>query len=59
MPHRKHIMTLLQSPTSLCCLGNQTLFIVRTIWNIQLHSVGRTQNFGMLMQVVCVVTTGL
>jgi hypothetical protein len=33
--------------------------IVRTIWNTQIHSVGRMQKFGMLKQAIHVVTTGL
>jgi hypothetical protein len=28
VPHRKHITSPLQSPTGLCCLGKQSLFIV-------------------------------
>jgi hypothetical protein len=32
---------------------------MRTIWNTQIHSVGRMQSFGMLKQVVRIVTTGL
>jgi hypothetical protein len=35
------------------------LFIVRTIRNTQIHSVGRMQSFGMLKQVVHIVTAGL
>jgi hypothetical protein len=30
VPHRKHITSPLQSPTGYCCLGKQSLFIVRT-----------------------------
>jgi hypothetical protein len=40
-------------------LGKQSLFIVRTIRNTQIHCVGRMQSFGMLKQVVHIVTTGL
>jgi hypothetical protein len=35
VPHRKPITFLLQSPTSYC--WKQSLFIVRTIWNTQIH----------------------
>jgi hypothetical protein len=31
IPHRKHITSPLQSPTGYCCLGKQSLFIVRTV----------------------------
>jgi hypothetical protein len=36
-----NITSPLQSPTSQCCMGKQSLFIVRTIRNTQVHSVGR------------------
>jgi hypothetical protein len=38
--HRKHFTSPLQSPTSYCCLGEQSLFIVRTIKNTQTHCAG-------------------
>jgi hypothetical protein len=50
--HRKHITSPLQRSTCLCCLGKQSLFIVRTIRNTQIHCVGRMQSFSMLKQVV-------
>jgi hypothetical protein len=34
----------LQRPTGEFCLGKQSLFIVRTIHNTQIHSVGRMQS---------------
>jgi hypothetical protein len=37
----------------------QSLFIVITIWNTQIHSVGRMQSFSMLKRVVRIVTTVL
>jgi hypothetical protein len=37
--------------------GEQPLFVVRSIRNTQVHSVGRTQSFIMLNQVVQIVTT--
>jgi hypothetical protein len=40
-------------------LGKESLFIVRTIWNTQIDSLGRMQSFGVLEQVVHIVTTGL
>jgi hypothetical protein len=52
LPHRKHITSPLQSPTGECCLGKQSLFVVGTIQNTQIHSVGRMKNFSMLKQVV-------
>jgi hypothetical protein len=44
VPHRKRITSLLQTPASYCCLGKQSLFIVRTIRNTQIHSGGRMQS---------------
>jgi hypothetical protein len=35
------------------------LFIVKTIWNTQIHPVGRMWSFGVLKQMVHIVTTGL
>jgi hypothetical protein len=40
-------------------LGKQSLFIVRTIRNTQIHCVGRMQSFSVLKQVVYKVTTRL
>jgi hypothetical protein len=34
VPHRKHITSQLQYPTGYWCMGKESLFIVRTIWNI-------------------------
>jgi hypothetical protein len=45
MPHRKHIASALQRPTSKCCLGKLTLFIVTIVRNTRAHSVGKMQNF--------------
>jgi hypothetical protein len=39
--------------------GEQSLFIVRTIRNAQIHPVGRVQSFGLLKQVVRILTTRL
>jgi hypothetical protein len=36
--------------------GEKSLFIVRTIRNIQIHCVGRMQSFSMLKRVVDIVT---
>jgi hypothetical protein len=58
LPHRKHMMSPLQSPTGYCCLGKQSLFIVRTIRNTQIHSVDRLQSSLFVKQVVYVITTG-
>jgi hypothetical protein len=33
------------------------MFIVRTIWNTQIHCVGSVQSFSVLKQVVSVITT--
>jgi hypothetical protein len=58
VPHRKHITSPLQNPTGYCCVGKQSLFIVRTVGNTQIqylgspyltgdtriHSVGRIQS---------------
>jgi hypothetical protein len=55
VPHRKHIKSPLQSPTRYCCLGKQSLFIVRTIRNTQIHSVGRMQSFSMVNKMVYTV----
>jgi hypothetical protein len=41
------------------CLGKQSLFIVRTIRNTQIHCVSRMQGFGVLKQVVHIVATEL
>jgi hypothetical protein len=38
--------------------GKQSLFIVRTIGNTQIHSVGRMQSFSMLKQVVHIESLG-
>jgi hypothetical protein len=35
----------------------KSLFIVRTIRNTQIHSMGRIQSFSMLKEVVCIVAT--
>jgi hypothetical protein len=43
VPHRKHITSPLQSQTGSCCFGKQSLFIVRTTRNTQIHSVDRMQ----------------
>jgi hypothetical protein len=59
VPNRKHITSPLRSPTGYCCLGKQSLFIVRTTRNTQIHSVDRMQSFSVLKQVVHIVTTGL
>jgi hypothetical protein len=40
VPHRKHYVSATK-PNRLMLLGKQSLFIVRTIWNTQIHSVGR------------------
>jgi hypothetical protein len=40
-------------------LGKQSLFIVGTIRTTQIHCVGRMQSFGVLKQVVHIVTDGL
>jgi hypothetical protein len=37
---------------------NTALFIVKTIGNTQIHSVGRRQGFSVLNQVIPIVTTG-
>jgi hypothetical protein len=39
--HRKHITSPLQGPAGQCCLEKQWLFIVRTMRNTQIRSVGR------------------
>jgi hypothetical protein len=41
VPHRKHITSQIYRPTGYCCLGKPSLFMVRTIWNTQIHFVGR------------------
>jgi hypothetical protein len=48
VPHRKHITSPLQSPTGKCCLGKQSLFIVRTIRNTQIHCLGQSAEFCVL-----------
>jgi hypothetical protein len=51
---------LQKPPTGQCCLeGKKLLFIVRNITNTQIHSAGRIQSFGMLEQVVHIVTSRL
>jgi hypothetical protein len=45
VPHRKHITSPLQSTTGKCCLGKQSLFVVRTIRNTQIHCVGRMKSY--------------
>jgi hypothetical protein len=37
IPHSKHVTSPLQSPTGKCCFEKQSLFIVRTIRNTQIH----------------------
>jgi hypothetical protein len=46
-------------PNRLMLFRETSLFIVRTIWNIQIDCVGRMQSFRALKQVVRIVTTGL
>jgi hypothetical protein len=43
----------------LSCLGEELLFIVRTIWNTQIHCVGRMQSLVMLKRVVHIIFNGL
>jgi hypothetical protein len=57
--HRKYIKSPLQRLTGRRCLGKESLFIVRTIWNTQIHPVGRMQSFSVLKQVVLIVTAGI
>jgi hypothetical protein len=38
---RMHEKPELQGPTGYCCIGKQSLFIVRPIWNTQIRSLGR------------------
>jgi Na+/proline symporter len=59
LPHKKHNTFPPQSPAGQGCLGKQSLFTVRTIWNTQIHCVGRMQGFRVLKQVVHIMTTGL
>jgi hypothetical protein len=40
VPYRKHVTSPLQGQTFYSCLGKQSLFIVRTERNTQIHSVG-------------------
>jgi hypothetical protein len=39
------------------CLGKQSLFMVRTIWNTQIHSVGKIQSFDVLKRVAHIETS--
>jgi hypothetical protein len=57
VPHRKHITSPLRSLAGYCCLGKQSLFIVRTIRNTQIHCVGRMQSVLMLKHVVNIMST--
>jgi hypothetical protein len=45
-------MAPLQKPNDQCRLGLLSLFILRTIRNTQMYSVGRTQSYSVLKQVV-------
>jgi hypothetical protein len=40
-------------------LEKQSLFIVGTMWNTQIHSVSSMQSFSVLKQLVYIVTTGI
>jgi hypothetical protein len=44
VPQRNHITFPLEIPTGKCCLGKESLFIVRTIRNTQMHCVGKMQS---------------
>jgi hypothetical protein len=41
VPHRELIISTLQKLTGLCCMGKDSLFIVRKIRNTQIQFVGR------------------
>jgi hypothetical protein len=54
----KHITSQLQIPTGQCCLGKQSLVVVRTKRNTQIQCVGRVQSFNALNKMVHIVTAG-
>jgi hypothetical protein len=61
---QKHLFRISQkihyiSATHQCYLGKISLFILKTIRNTQIHSVGRMQCFSMLIHMIHIVTTGL
>jgi hypothetical protein len=52
--HGKHVASPLQGPTGQCCLGKQSLLIVRTKRSTEMHCVGSMPNCNMLKKVVCI-----
>jgi hypothetical protein len=59
VPHRKHTTSLLQRPTGYCCLGIQSLFIVRTTRNTQIPSVVDIYNMVSTYYADCEVNTAM
>jgi hypothetical protein len=53
VPHRKH------TPVSITTTNQFMLFIVRIIWNTQIHCVGRMQSFLILKRTVHILTNAL
>jgi hypothetical protein len=48
VPRSKNSTFRLYKPIAWCCIGKQSQFVLRSTQNIQIHCVGRTQNFLML-----------
>jgi hypothetical protein len=50
VPHRKHIMSPLQSPARWCCVGKESLFNVRTVRNTKIQSVPHRKHISSTLQ---------